>query len=112
MDIMLQRINKLIGNKRGAKKDLADFLGINQNAITGWLSGRISSYQKYAPQIAEFYGVSLDWLSGNSDKKEKPTTNKDDELTQLQSDIMDAVKLLSEDRQQMILAQIKAISPK
>lgn len=74
MDTMLQRILELIGNKRGAIKSLADHLGISGNNISDWKSGKNKSYRQYAPQIAEYYGVSLDWLSGLSDEKEKPLT--------------------------------------
>ena len=75
MDIMLKRIFELIGKKRGAQKELAEYLNISNNTITDWKSGRVKSYRQLAPQIAEHYGVSLDWLSGLTDDiepKEKP----------------------------------------
>jgi len=71
MDIMLQRIIELIGYKHGAKKELASALGINQNIITSWISGRTKTYKDYSVQIAKFYKVSLDWLSGLTDDKEQ-----------------------------------------
>lgn len=74
MDIMLQRIIHLIGPKHGATKELADAIGVSPNLVTDWKGGRAKSYTKYAPKIAEHYGVSLDWLSGLSDIKEKPLT--------------------------------------
>jgi len=64
MDIMLERIRELIGYKHGAKKELADYLGINSNNVSAWLGGRSESYRKYAKQIAEYFGVSLDYLAG------------------------------------------------
>jgi transcriptional regulator with XRE-family HTH domain len=83
MDIMLNRIIELIGNKRGASKELANVIGIPANLITDWKAGRNKSYPKYAPAIAEYYGVSLDWLSGLTDEKvqtKKPATISGDEL--------------------------------
>lgn len=84
MDIMLERLFQLIGSKHGAKKELADAIGIPANVITDWRAGRNKSYPKYAPQIAEYYGVSLDWLSGLTNdkgtKKEKPATPEGGEL--------------------------------
>jgi len=85
MDIMLQRILQLIGSQHGATKALANALGVSPNLITDWKAGRAKSYKKYAAQIAEYYGVSLDWLSGLSDEKtqkEKPLINGDEELTE------------------------------
>lgn len=82
MDIMLQRILELVGEKHGAGKELCDALQIKPNMVTEWRKERVKSYTKYAPQIAEYYGVSLDWLSGLSDEKtqkEKPLT-EDEEL--------------------------------
>lgn len=73
MDIMLQRILELIGAKHGAKKELCDAIGLKANAVTEWEKGRSKSYTKYLPQIAGYYGVSLDWLSGLSEQKEKPS---------------------------------------
>lgn len=74
MDIMLQRIIELMGGRHGAAKSLADSIGVPANLISDWKGGRSKSYPKYAPAIAEYYGVSLDWLSGLSDQKEKPLT--------------------------------------
>lgn len=74
MDDMLNKILKLIGSRHGATKELAEFLRVHPSVITDWKSERSKSYPKYASQIAEYYGVSLDWLSGLSDEKEKPLT--------------------------------------
>lgn len=85
MDIMLKRIFELIGDKRGARKSLGEAIGINPNRISDWESGRLTNYHKYAAKIAEYYGVSLDWLSGLTDERittEKPVTI-DDELEDL-----------------------------
>jgi len=80
MDIMLERTLELIGTKRGAIKALADYLGISGNNISDWKSGKNKSYRQYAPQIAEYYGVSLDWLSGLSDERgtKKGPANNDE----------------------------------
>lgn len=74
MDIMLQRILSLVGTKRGAGKELCDALGVKSNTVTEWKNGRMKSYTKYAPQIAAYYGVSLDWLSGATDDREQKSS--------------------------------------
>ena len=53
--------------KEGNKKqiDLTNHLGITKNIFTDWKAGRNNSYMKYLPQIAEFFGVSVDYLIGN-----------------------------------------------
>jgi transcriptional regulator with XRE-family HTH domain len=84
LDKMLDRILTLIGNRHGAKKELADYLGIPQAVITDWIKGRVKSYSKYAPQIAEYYGVTLDNLAGKTDdpgENKKTVTDKGDGLS-------------------------------
>ena len=44
------------------QKELAEFLQIKN--VSDWKSGKSKSYTKYLPQIAEFFGVSVDYLLG------------------------------------------------
>lgn len=74
MDILLERIVECIGSKHGAKKELAEYLGIHPNVITNWLNGRNKSYRRYVNEISSFYGVSSDYLLGKTDKMESPST--------------------------------------
>ena len=110
MDVMLERVLSLIGNKRGAIKPLAEFLGISGNNISDWKSGKNKSYRQYAPKIAEYYGVSLDWLSGMSDEKikEKPDTTST-ELSQLDIQLMQLLPQLTTQEKNMLLGSIKGI---
>lgn len=79
MDIMLQRILELLGDKHGSGQDLVRTIGCRKNAVTDWKAGRSKSYTKYAPQIADYYGVSLDWLSGLTDDKQIKKAPSEDE---------------------------------
>ena len=73
-DIMLKITNELkLQKKRGS--DLAAFLGISKNVITDWKSGRIKSYTKYLHGIAQFLGVSVEYLRGETDIKKAPAQN-------------------------------------
>ena len=71
MDI-LTKILELLKENNKKQKDLCDYLNISGNVFTDWKSGRVSSYKRYLPQIAEYFNVSVDYLVGNTDKKEKP----------------------------------------
>ena len=51
MDVMLERVFNLISKRRGAQKELAEYLNISNNTITDWKSGRVKSYRQLAPQI-------------------------------------------------------------
>ncbi len=74
MDVTVSRIIDELKKQRKSQKDLGDFIGVTQNVITDWKSGRIKSYTKYIHGIAEFLGVSVEYLRGETDQKEKPST--------------------------------------
>ena len=61
--------------KKISQKELCEHLSIGKQAFTDWKSGKSESYKKYLPQIADFLGVSVDYLLGKTDKKEKPSEN-------------------------------------
>lgn len=63
MDI-LHKIIKLLKDNNKKQIELTDYLGISKNAVTNWKIGNNSSYMKYLPKIAEFFGVSVDYLLG------------------------------------------------
>lgn len=82
MDDMLKRIAECIGPKHGAKKELADHLGIHPNVITNWFNGRNKSYRRHLPEIAAYYKVSEEYLKGEDSSAQKETppalTKKDE----------------------------------
>lgn len=61
----------LLKKEKKKQKDLTDYLGITKNAFTDWKSGRIKSYQKHLPEIAEFFGCSVEYLVGKEDVSDK-----------------------------------------
>ena len=63
------KIQDLLRSQGKKQKDLTDFLGISKNAFTDWKSGRIKSWQKYLPDIADYFGVSVDYLLGKEGYK-------------------------------------------
>ena len=62
MDDFLKRTFALMKEQGKKNKDLADHLGVTPQRVTDWKSGRILSYSKYMDKIAEFLGVSADYL--------------------------------------------------
>ena len=70
----LNKILELVDKNNIKQKDLTDYLGISKNAFTNWKGGFSQSYNKYLPQIAEFFNVSIDYLVGRDDEN----TSKED----------------------------------
>lgn len=77
MDQMLERIVTLIGPKRGASKELAEYLGIHPNVITNWKNGRNKSYTRYLPEIANYFDVTTDFLLYGEDRPQNIVENAD-----------------------------------
>ena len=70
MDI-LNKIIQILKERKIKQIELTNYLGVSKNIFTDWKSGRNSSYMKHLPQIAEFFGVSADYLLG----KETPVSD-------------------------------------
>lgn len=66
---IIDNISSIMLAKGLEQKALTDYLGISNGVFTDWKSGRLKSYKKYLPQIAEFLGVSVGYLLGEEDKK-------------------------------------------
>ena len=67
MNPIANRILIALGDKGYQQNELAEHLGITRAVISTWKSGESKSYEKHLPQIAEFLGVSVDWLRGGLD---------------------------------------------
>lgn len=71
MDPCLERIIqelKAQGKKQG---DLTRFLGVSHTTFGNWKSNRNQSYKKYIHAIADFLGVSVEYLLCETDEKRK-----------------------------------------
>lgn len=80
MDEMLTRIFRCIGSKRGAQKELAEYLGIHPNVITNWKNGSNKSYRGYVNEIAKYSGVSIDYLLTGEQKEKSPAASSEGDI--------------------------------
>ncbi len=56
------KIQTLLKDQHKTQKQLMDYLGLGKTAFTGWKTGANTSYLKHIGKIAEFLGVSTDYL--------------------------------------------------
>lgn len=89
MDIMLERVLSLIPRKEngdfqhGALKTFANSIGLKSgNLISDWIKGRSESYKNYLYEISSKYGVSVEWLKGETDIKNPPSLTAEGQLTE------------------------------
>lgn len=111
MDIVLERILSLIPKKEngdfkhGALKEFANTVGLKSgNLISDWMNGRSKSYKNYIYVIAEKYNVSIAWLTGENDIKEKaaPVSGNDFSLEDIE--FLKSVDLLNPAMQRAVVA--------
>ncbi len=88
----LDKILSLLNERHIEQKMLAEYIGTRNQTITDWKNGKTKSYTKYIDKIADFFGVSVDYLLGKTDV---PTQKQQDEF----SDIINT--LTDEERQQV-----------
>lgn len=101
-------ISRLLKEQGKKQKDLTDFLGIGENRFTDWKSGRITSWNKYVPQIAEFLGVSTDYLLGISDE-EPCIADNGEVLTEQEKTLIQIFRETTEEGRLEMIAAIMTI---
>ena len=67
MDITLEKILNLLKTKGIKDKDFVSAIGLYSSALSEWKSGKSVSYKKHIDKIAEYLGVSVDYLLGRTD---------------------------------------------
>lgn len=68
---MHERIRQLRIDKGLTQQELADTLGITQQAVGRWERGLATPDTSTLPRLADFFGVTVDYLLGRTDE---PTT--------------------------------------
>ena len=91
---ILDKIDELLKENNKTQKDLCNFLGIKQQAYTNWKGGFSSSYKKYLPEIAEYLNVSIDYLLGKTNIKEKAPATPEGEGGDIASDLTHYMEIL------------------
>ncbi len=64
------RIRDLREDKDLRQKDLADYLQVHQTTYSDYELGRLNIPVSVLHKLADFYGVSVDYLLGRTDVKE------------------------------------------
>ena len=62
----VERIIGLLKQQCKTQKDLADYLGIKNQVITDWKTGKTKTFYDFIPEIADFFDVPADKLFGRS----------------------------------------------
>ena len=90
---------------------VAKLLGIASSTVTQWKQGSVPKADALS-RISTHFGVSIDYLLGNTDIKNKPTTQEDDELILREPSQFEFAKKfskLTKEQQDMIIAQMEVL---
>ena len=75
--IMYKRIRDLREDKDLSQKKLAEILNISQSTYSRYESGYLDVPSEVLIALSSFYGVSVDYILGLTDKNEKKYKGKD-----------------------------------
>lgn len=113
MDITLERILSLIPRKEngdfqhGALKAFANSIGLKSgNLVSDWLKGRSESYKNYIYEVSAKYGVSVEWLKGETDEK-KPPVPEDERI--LNEELISRLVSLTPEEMQKVDAFVQGL---
>lgn len=95
-------LKKITDSKKTSPSAVALAIGINKSNVTKWKAGQMPKMDNIVA-MAEYLGVSI-W---DLIDKEKPATNEDDGLSDIDKEIMDIFKQLSLANKKSILALAK-----
>lgn len=109
MSDIAKRIFELLEKRGIEQQSLADYLGIKKQNITEWKAGRTHSYKKYINKIAEFFGVSTDYLL-NTENTSSPNSDEDVWRDLLKTFSMDELKRLSQLSRDEASEVVKAVN--
>lgn len=110
MDIVLKRILSLIPKKEngdyvhGAKKEFAKTIGYDSgDIISMWIKGTSNSYVGKLHEISNKHNVSVEWLEGKTDIKEKAAPISGSDFSERDIQFLKKVDLLTNPVMQRLL---------
>ena len=74
----IDRILKLMEIKQMKQADLARISGARSSSVSDWFKGKSTSYLKYLDKIADYFGVTVDYLMNGEGEGEQPYFLDDD----------------------------------
>lgn len=94
MDTFKVRIRQLREDKELTQEELAKVLGISRATLASWEIGRREPDFETASKIADFFGVSVDYLLGRTDDPHLPGKTKPQTEKTLEEDWPEVVNVL------------------
>ena len=101
----MNRIKELRAEKNIFQSKLASLLKVRQNTISNWETGRSEPDQDALREMSKIFGVSIDYILGNTDIKNPLTSEDVSGLTEKQIKILEMMAELPEQDQDELIQQ-------
>ena len=109
MGTLYENINTLCKSKGVSGSRMCLDLGLSKSTMSDLKNGRIKGVSiPTAQKIAGYFGISVDELYGDDEKKEQPTVQYDG-LSEKRKALIDFAMSVPEDKAEMILQVMKTI---
>lgn len=73
-----QRIRDLRKQKKMSQSELAKIIGVTQTTITAWETGKAEPSSSAVANLADYFGVTTDYLLGRPEEKKEKDSNSVD----------------------------------
>ena len=108
MSIFYERFLRLCANAKKSPSGVAAAIGLSNAAATGWKNGKQPS-DTTLYKLAEYFGVSTDYLKGEEEQKENPGIPKDAEVDEVTMELLNIVQNGSDDDRRDLLEMYKLL---
>ena len=114
MNTFIERLNALSKERKVSRKELCNYLGIGINQIKRWEDSGAIPNQGILIAISVYFGVTVDYLLGNTDNREKPeekTPSKileDEPMSEKEKQMWEILKNVPEDQMPKLIKLVEA----
>lgn len=100
--MLATKLKDLRTSKKMTQNDIAQMLGVTQQAVARWENGRSEPDTTTLNWLANFFDVSVDYLLGNKKEMTLP-------LSREQKNLLTDFESLTQDGQNMILGMLNSL---
>ncbi len=106
MTRFFEQYSRLCKERGMSANGAAKEIGLPSSSVTNWKQGRTPRLDK-VEKIAEYFGVSADYLLGYTDEKEKPAAQMGDELS---PEFASLFSCLTPEQKELVLATMRELA--
>lgn len=106
MTRFFEQYSRLCKERGMSANGVAKIIGVSSATVTQWKTGSLPQ-QRTLERVAEYFGVSADYLLGYTDEKEKPAAQMGDELS---PEFASLFSCLTPEQKELVLATMRELA--